>query len=169
MTKFSLFTLIFYIALVSLPARAADNGLIDVFGDWSAFAVKLDGKPVCYIGSEPTKSEGDYTKRGNVVFLVTHRPASKAIGVINFQTGYTFKDGSEVDLSIGKKSYSLFTDNNDGWARDAKTDKAIIQAMIRGAMMIVKGTSSRGTLTTDTFSLKGFSTAYKAVSKACKI
>jgi len=143
--------------------------LIDVFGDWSAFAVKLEGKPVCYIGSEPLKSEGKYTQRGDVVFLVTHRPADKALGVINFQTGYTFKEGSEASLNISEESFALFTDDSDGWARDAKTDKAIVQAMIKGATMIVKGSSARGTLTTDTFSLKGFSAAYKAASKACKL
>jgi hypothetical protein len=33
--------------------------------------------------------------------------------------------------------------------------------------MIVKGTSSRGTLTTDTYSLSGFTAAFNAISKAC--
>ncbi len=148
---------------------AQDSGLIDVFGDWSAFAVKQNGQSVCYIGSEPTKSEGKYTKRGDVVFLVTHRPADKSIGVINFQTGYTFKEGSEAKVAIGDRSFRLFTDEGDGWARDDKTDKAIVKAMISGAKMIIKGTSSRGTPTTDTFSLTGFTAAYKAASKACKV
>jgi hypothetical protein len=31
----------------------------------------------------------------------------------------------------------------------------------------VQGTSSRGTLTTDTYSLSGFSAAYDAISEAC--
>ena len=41
--------------------------------------------------------------------------------------------------------------------------------MIRGARLVVKGTSSRGTKTTDTYSLKGFSAAFKAIGKACKV
>ncbi|MBL6933575.1 MAG: invasion associated locus B family protein [Rhodospirillales bacterium] len=164
---FGLFCL--FVVTLSSSGVAQDTGLIDVSGDWSAFAVKLEGKPVCYMGSEPTKSEGKYTQRGDVVFLVTHRPADKAIGVINFQTGYTFKEGSDATLIIGDKSFALFTDEGDGWARDAKTDEAIIQAMIKGSQMVVKGVSSRGTQTTDTFSLKGFTAAYKAASKACKV
>ena len=39
--------------------------------------------------------------------------------------------------------------------------------MKKGNRMVVKGTSSRGTLTTDTFSLKGFTKAYGAIGKAC--
>ena len=33
--------------------------------------------------------------------------------------------------------------------------------------MVVKGTSSRGTVTTDTYSLRGFTAAYDAISGAC--
>jgi len=163
------FLLLGVLLLFPASSQAQEAGLIDVFGDWSAFAIKQGGDPVCYIGSEPVKSEGKYSKRGDVLFLVTHRPADKAIGVINFLTGYTFQVGSDAKVTIGDKTYSLFTDGGDAWARDGKTDKAIVTAMIRGASMIIQGTSSRGTLTTDTFSLKGFTAAYKAASKACNL
>jgi hypothetical protein len=39
---------------------------------------------------------------------------------------------------------------------------------VKGAAMVVVGTSERGTKTTDTYSLKGFTAAYGAISKACK-
>lgn len=165
-----LYPLYLGLALFSpVTTQAQDSGLIDVFGHWSAFALKQDGKPVCYIGSEPIKSAGKYSKRGDVLFLVTHRPANKENGVINFQTGYTFKAGTDAILTIGKATFKLFTDDGDAWAVDAKSDKAIVLALIKGARMVLRGTSSRGTETTDTFSLKGFSAAYKAASKACKL
>ena len=40
--------------------------------------------------------------------------------------------------------------------------------MIRGARMIIQGISSRGTKTTDIYSLKGVGAAWKAINKACK-
>jgi Invasion associated locus B (IalB) protein len=36
-----------------------------------------------------------------------------------------------------------------------------------GKQMIVRGTSSRGTETTDTYSLSGFTAALAAIDKAC--
>ena len=60
-------------------------------------------------------------------------------------------------------------DVGHAFAVDTKTDKALVDAMIRGARMVVKGTSSRGTKTTDTYSLKGFSAAFKTIGKACKV
>ena len=39
--------------------------------------------------------------------------------------------------------------------------------MKAGKQLIVRGTSSRGTATTDTYSLAGFSAALAAIDKAC--
>ncbi len=39
--------------------------------------------------------------------------------------------------------------------------------MKAGSNLVVKASSSRGTDTTDTYSLSGFTAAYNAISKAC--
>jgi hypothetical protein len=41
--------------------------------------------------------------------------------------------------------------------------------MVKGSTLVVRGTSSSGVATTDTFSLKGFGAAYQAIGKACNI
>ena len=169
MKKILYFTVALLACGLLKTAQAQDTGFIDTFSDWSAFAVTEEGARVCYLGSEPQKSEGNYKKRGTVLFLVTHRPKDKSLNVVNFQAGYDFKEGSEVTVLIGGQSYALFTHAGDAWAKDTKTDSAIVQSMIRGSQMILKGTSARGTPTTDTFSLKGFTAAYKAAGKACKL
>ena len=43
-----------------------------------------------------------------------------------------------------------------------------VAAMKRGSRMIVNGTSAKGTKTKDTYSLNGFSSAYKAISNKCR-
>lgn len=138
-------------------------------GDWEAFTDQEAGKTVCYIGSEPIKMRGKYNKRGASYAMVTHRPAEKSRNVISIRAGYVYKPGSEVEVSIGKLRFKLFT--KDGWAfaPDADADNALVKAMVRGASMTVKGVSSRGTKTTDTYSLKGFTAAYRAIGKACKV
>ena len=47
-------------------------------------------------------------------------------------------------------------------------DKDIVAAMKRGSRMIINGTSFKGTKTKDTYSLSGFTSAYKAISNKCK-
>ena len=156
------------ITLVAVPAAQAQGiKTIGIFGDWSAFQFSEDGNPACYMSSEPTKATGNYKKRGEVFAIVTHRPAEKRIGEVSIIAGYSYQKDSTVEIAIGKQNFSLFTQDDGAWALDAASDKELIQAMRKGNRMVVKGTSARGTLTTDTYSLKGFPKAYRAIGKAC--
>lgn len=151
----------------SPAAHAADPTVLARFGDWVAYSFEEKGGKVCYMASQPVKAEGDYTQRGDIYALVTHRPAAKSFNVISVVAGYPYKTDSDVDLSIGKKSWSLFTKGERAWARDSKTDKEISKVLRKGSSMVIKGKSQRGTLTTDTYSLRGSSAAFDAISKAC--
>jgi len=130
---------------------AQEPKFISVHKDWYVFTIKQKSTDVCYLTSKAAKS------------------AEKELGVINFRTGYSFKKGMDAVITIDNDKFLLFTQGSDGWAKDSKTDKAIVKAMIRGTQMLIAGISSRGTKTTDTFSLSGFTAAYKAASKACKV
>ena len=158
-----------FVFLTAHSVLAEESKFINVYKDWYVFTIKQENSNICYLSSMATKSEGNYTKRGDVLFVVTHRPAEKKLGVVNFRTGYKFKKNQDAIITINNKRFSLFTQGSDGWAKDSETDKAITQAMILGSQMVIIGISSRGTKTTDTFSLSGFTAAYKAASKACKI
>ena len=92
---------------------------------------------------------------------------------MSFQAGYPYKAGAPVTVEIEKKKFELFTrpesDPDGAWSRDAAMDKALVDAMRAGKTVLVKGTSSRGTETTDSFSLGGFTKAYAEIGKACGI
>ncbi len=159
-----------FLALCPLPAAgAAKPGVIDTFKAWTAFAQTEGGKKVCFVGSAPEKAEGKYKKREDPYVLVTHRPAEKSVGVVSVGAGYTYKKGSEVEINIDGQRFTLFTDAGSAWAYDSKADRALVRAMKGGLSMIVAGMSARGTLTTDTYSLSGFTAAYDAVTKACGV
>ena len=167
--------LIVAISLVALFGAAAPHPVaqaqgiepVGTFGDWSAFQFSEDGNPACYMSSEPTKASGDYTKRGDVFAIVTHRPAEKRIGEVSIIAGYAYQKDSTVGIAIGNQTFELFTQDDGAWALDSASDKKLVQAMRKGNKMVVKGTSARGTLTTDTYSLKGFTKSYRAIGKAC--
>ena len=121
------------------------------------------------MASTPKKDEGNYKKRGDIYAVVTHRPADKSYNVVNFVAGYNYKPNSKVVVKIGTTSFNnLFTNLDNAWAPDNFTDKKIIEAMKRGQKMIVEGTSQKGTKTKDTYSLNGFTGAYRAISAKCK-
>ena len=140
---------------------------LGTFGDWAAVVDGDGNKRLCYIGSAPKTAEGKYTTRGEAHFLVTHRPADKVKGEISVSAGYPFKEGKDAEAEIDGKKFKLFTRGENAWAYDAAADRAMVTAMKAGKQLIVRGISSRGTATTDTYSLAGFSAALAAIDKAC--
>ncbi len=160
---------VLFLALWPPAAGAAEAEVIDNFKAWTAFAETEGGKKTCYLASAPQKAAGKYKKRDDPYVLVTHRPAEKSVGVVSVRAGYTYKKDGEVEVNIDGQRFTLFTDAGDAWAYDSKADRALVTAMKGGLTMIVAGISSRGTLTTDTYSLKGFTAAFKAINKACKV
>lgn len=154
-------------AVLAVAPAANAQEVLGTFDAWTAFTDNVSGKQICYIGSKPKKAEGKYTKRDDVFMLVTHRPAEKVVGEVSVEAGYTYKVGSAPSVTIGESNFALFSKGTNAWAKDSTADKQLVAAMKAGAEMVIKGTSSRGTLTTDTYSLSGFTAAYNAITKAC--
>jgi len=148
-------------------ALAQDIKRLEGAGDWRAYSFQEKGSPVCYMVSEPKKDEGKYSKRGDIYLMVTHRPSEKSIDVVNVVAGYDYRSDSQVQVKVDSNVFDLFTHKDTAWAATEDEDKRLVEAMIRGKTMVVQGTSSRGTDTKDTYSLIGFTRAYKSINKAC--
>lgn len=159
--------LIFLLTVVTSSANASKPRILGTFGDWRAYVFTENGNKVCYMASEPKTDVGNYTSRGDIFALITHRPAEKTKDVFSYIAGYPYKSGSEVTVNANGRTYRLFTQDETAWAADAASDRAVVAAVRSGSKMIVKGTSRRGTLTTDTFGLNGSGKAYAAISKEC--
>ena len=162
---------ILFIGLLLLATNAAAveaPQLIGDYNDWSAYTFKEGKNIVCYIASTPKRDEGNYTKRGDIYAVVTHRPADNSFDVVNFVAGYRLKDHSKFTVKIGRETFkNFYTDHDKAWTVNDAEDKNLVKAMFRGERMIVEGTSNRGTETRDTYSLKGFARAYKAINAKC--
>jgi len=155
--------------LGTLPALAIESRVLSVHRDWTAYIFEENGRPVCYMASQPTKAEGNYTRRGAIFARLTHRPAENSTNVFSYVAGYTYRPDSDVTVRIGSRTFTLFTHDDTAWANTEADDEALAQAIKAGNRMIVVGTSSRRTRTVDTFSLRGSTAAWNAMSKACGV
>ncbi|MBM3560288.1 MAG: hypothetical protein FJX53_10525 [Alphaproteobacteria bacterium] len=150
-----------------MAATRAEAEALGTFHSWAAFSAGERAKRICFVHGAPAKSEGRYSTRGASYVQVTHRPAEKIRNEVSVTAGYVYRQGSSVEIEIDGTKFALFTTGDSAWARDAKTDEALVKAMGAGRTMIVRGTSSRGTETTDSYSLAGFTAARNAAAKAC--
>jgi hypothetical protein len=136
---------------------------------WDAYSDTEKGHKICYLVGEPSKSEPAGAKRNKIYASVTHRPAEKVSNEVSFNAGYLFKDGSDAELIVDGRKFSLFTNKDAAWARDPATDKAVVEALAKGKQAVLKGVSARGTETTDTYSLAGLSQALGQIDKTCGV
>ena len=154
-------------AVAAADARTPD--VIGTYGNWNALSFTDNGGgKVCFMASLPKQQIGvSGKKRGKVQFFITHWAADKTRNTVSVSAGYAYKSGSKVTVSVDGKSYTLLTDGETAWAQDQATDNTITAAIRDGTTLTVKGTSARGTRTTDIYSLKGSGAAHDAITKAC--
>jgi hypothetical protein len=151
-----------------LAAFAQTPEYLGTYRDWNVYRFVDGEQAICYMASEPKKQEGNYTRRGNPAVLVTRRPAPTVVDEVSVQPGYTFQNGSEVEVNVdGSRTFMLFTRGEHAWTKTADADEQLIGAMRSGSDMTVRGTSVKSTFSLDTYSLMGFTAAYDAMVEAC--
>jgi len=153
------------------PAAADNATLLGAFKDWTAYTTGTGDAKTCYALSAPRSSDPKKANRDPIYFLVSDWPARKAKAETEMVPGYKYKDDSKVTVQVGSDKFTFFTrnDGDDGsaWVQDLGDEPRLVDAMRSGSQMIVTGTSSRGTLTKDTFSLSGISAAIAKIHSAC--
>src|SRR5262249_1215810 len=126
---------------------------------------------VCYALSEPKSSDPASVKRDKVYFLINDWPGRKSKGEPEIVPGYQYKDDSSVTVQVGADKFTFFTKNQDGsggaWAMNPPDEAKLISAMGSGGIALVTGTSKRGTVTHDSYSLTGISDAVDKIHDAC--
>lgn len=147
-------------------ASAATPKSLGRFRDWEAFSATENGRKVCYALTSPKKSEGEYTKRDPAFVMVTRRPAEKVFDEVSAIAGYTYQQSSKPNFKVGRRDFNADAVGDVAWPK-LKETRGLVAAMKAGSDLTLTGTSSRGTRTTDIFSLLGFTAALNAIAKSC--
>ncbi len=142
---------------------------VEQFKDWGTYVFNdpQRGK-MCFAVSQPKDMEPKNVNRDPVYFFVTTRPREGVREEVNVITGYPYKEGSKTTIEVGSDRFTLYTSGDGAWLENAAEEARLVGAMRRGSSMIVRGTSRRGTLTVDTYSLSGVTAATRAALDKCK-
>jgi invasion associated locus B (IalB) protein len=155
----------------AVPAvGGAEPTLIGQFGTWGAYTAVANGKKVCFALAKPSASKTNPPNRPRdpAYAFVSTRPAEKVVNEVSVMIGYMLKPGSESTLEVGGASYSMYTQGDGLWIKNAAEEERMVDAMRRSADVVVKGVSAKGTETVDTFSMKGLAQALDKVAQDCR-
>ncbi len=158
------------------PAATAATGgdaqptLLGQYGDWGAYAASPGGSKICFALAKPktSKTEPPGRSRDQSYMFVSSRPTDNVKNEVSVIIGYPFKTSSDATAEIGGAKFAMYTQNDGAWIKNVTEEARMVDAMRKGADLTVKGTSGRGTQSTDQFSLKGLAQALDKIEQECK-
>ncbi len=110
---------------------------------------------------------------GNPVFRKVRNEVQTLVGYPMKPTTDSFFHQAIVDgksypmKSIADDPATNIVDSEAAWLASTDDEAGFVGAIKAGATLVVKGTSTRGTETTDTYSLSGVTAAMQAIDTAC--
>ncbi len=151
-------------------AGGAQPKLLGQFGEWGAYTASPGGKKICFALAKPASSQTNPPNRPRnpTYMFISTRPAEKVTNEVSIIIGYPFKAGSEATADVGSTNYALYTQQDGAWIKNASEEARMVDAMRSGQTVVVKGGSTKGTQSTDTYSLKGLSQALDRTGQECK-
>ena len=156
--------------------------LVASFGDWGVYQTQAAKGRVCYTLAQPKDRAPADLKRDAAYAFISDRPSEGVRNEISFIMGFDVANppdaaapadpkkklaGKEAVAMVGDQSFELLAKTTNLWVKNAAKEGQLIDEMRKGAKLQVKAASKKGNVTTDTYSLTGFSQALDRVQKDC--
>lgn len=159
-------TLLLLSAIAATPVAAQSVQALGDFRDWAAYSASDGSGQVCFALSKPTDVSPAVDGYTQAYLYLTQRPAEGVSNEINLVAGFNFAPDQPATLTIGSTSFDLFTQKDAAWLLDAAQADNLAGAMRAGSTLTIEGTTEKGILVTQTFSLSGATAASRAIG-AC--
>ena len=121
----------------------------------------------CYIGSLPIKSDLPETKKRGENYILVYKIIGSDENIVQVEAGYQYNLDEDIVVTIDNTSFKFFSTEDSSETAWTNNDEKVIFAMKKGLKLVLSGQSSRGTITNDTYTLKGFTLAINKLNKDC--
>lgn len=150
------------------PAYAQQMQNLGTFNNWTAWKGTDANGEMCYISSQPQSSQPEGVNRSPIHFLIIHRKGLGTKNEVQTLIGYPFNtSNSNASATVDGQRFPMVTEGEAAWLASSADEPNFVAALKAGATLIVRGTSQRGTDTTDTYNLGGVTAAMTEIDQAC--
>ena len=151
------------IALCATPAAAQSVQALGEFRDWNAYSAAEGTGQVCFAMSKPTDVSPPVDGYTQAYLYLTNRPGEGVANEVNLVAGFNFAPDQPATLTVSGKTFALFTQRDAAWLLDSTQNDDLAGALRAGSTVTIEGTSEKGILVTETFSLSGATAASRAI------
>ena len=121
----------------------------------------------CYIGSLPIKSDLPETKKRGKNYILVYKIIGSEENIVQVEAGYQYNLDKDIMVKIDNTSFKFYSTEDSTETAWTDNDQKVIYAMKKGLELVLSGQSSRGTITNDIYTLKGFTAAINKLNKNC--
>ena len=154
-TLFALIIILFSSVSNSLFALERGSWTLSKNDDW------------CYIGSLPIKSDLPDTKKRGENYILVYKIIGSDENIVQVEAGYQYNLDEDIVVTIDNTSFKFYSTEDSSETAWTNNDEKVVYAMKKGLVLVLSGQSSRGTITNDTYTLKGFTLAINKLNKDC--
>lgn len=140
---------------------------VATYRDWNVFKLDTGDDTVCFAVSEPKDRAPKNVNHGDIFMIVSTWKSGAAVNQPSFKAGFNFRPRSTPEIRIGSDRFDMYPSDNEAFIEANEDERRLINAMKRGADMIVRATSARGTAVTYEISLLGVTAALDRVQEEC--
>ena len=156
------------LAPVAQAQQAPAATELGTFNAWTAWKATDASGVICYISAAPQSSQPSGANRDPIHFMIIHRKGMGTKNEVQTIIGYPYNSSdAKASAAVDGKVYPMVVEGSAGWLASTGDEGGFVAAFKAGTNLTVKGTSQRGTNTTDTYSLSGATAAMKAIDAAC--
>ena len=155
---------VYFITILSIFLFFSNKLLALEPGKW----IFVNESEYCYIGSLPIETDLPKEKKRGDTYILVYKMIGKKEAIVQIEAGYNYNTGLDIEVKIDNTTFRFYSTEEGPDSAWIDTDDKVIFAMKKGLDLTVTGESSRGTVTNDTYTLKGFTSAFNKLNDECK-
>ena len=167
MSIIRLFTILFFVLLLSNKAIGEEIKKMGKFKDWETIVLKNGNEKTCFAQTKPVLQSPKKNPREARLFI-SFRPADKIKDEVSITSGYQYNTQNSITAKSGKNKIKFdVKKENFAWIGDTGLERKMVNVMKKGSRIMITGYNQSGSQTIDHYSLMGFTKAYNTAKKSC--
>ncbi|MDA1181665.1 MAG: invasion associated locus B family protein, partial [Proteobacteria bacterium] len=115
----------------------------------------------------PIKSDLPETKKRGENYILVYKIIGSDQNIVQVEAGYQYNLDKDIIVKIDNTSFDFYSTEDSSETAWTDNDEKVIYAMKKGLELVLIGQSNRGTMTKDTYTLKGFTSALNKLNEDC--
>ena len=137
------------------------------FGEWGAYTAGAGKGRTCYALSKPGQRAPANLKRDPAYVFISNRPGEGVKNEVSIIMGFDVKADAAATADVGSNSFEMVAKAANLWVKNPAKEGEFIEALRKGQRLVVKASSKKDNVTTDTYTLAGLLPAMDRIGKEC--